>query len=112
MEGEVDWVSKTHDQWRTRDKLERGAPLQQLRDFEERRLAMEQQVRDSAAQRREHRRHQNATLLMASGDRTMAQHLSAQFYGMSNSSASACLPWEEQQITETGEVAYVRVVCQ
>jgi hypothetical protein len=49
---------------------------------------------------------------MASGDRTMAQHLSAQFYGISNSSASACLPWEEQQITETGEMAYVTELTQ
>jgi hypothetical protein len=113
-EWKVRWTgfSKAHDQWRTRDKLERGAPLQQLRDFEERRLAMEQQVRNSAAQRREHRRHQNVTLLMASGDRTMAQQLSAQFYGISNSSASACLPWEEQQITETGEMAYVTELTQ
>ena len=49
-EWKVRWTgySKAHDQWRTRDKLERGSPLQQLREFEQARLHMEAQVRDEA----------------------------------------------------------------
>ncbi|KAK3259307.1 hypothetical protein CYMTET_31688, partial [Cymbomonas tetramitiformis] len=47
--------SKAHDSWRTRDKLERGAPLQQLKKFEAERLAMEGQVHDAALRRREQR---------------------------------------------------------
>ncbi|KAK3260765.1 hypothetical protein CYMTET_30296, partial [Cymbomonas tetramitiformis] len=44
-EWKVRWTgySKAHDQWRTRDKLERGGPLQQLREFEQARLHMEAQ---------------------------------------------------------------------
>eukprot|EP00854_Cymbomonas_tetramitiformis_P001451 gene1451-biopygen1311 len=43
VEWKVRWTgySKAHDSWRTRDKLERGAPLQQLQDFEFERLDMD-----------------------------------------------------------------------
>ncbi|KAK3288479.1 hypothetical protein CYMTET_4043 [Cymbomonas tetramitiformis] len=46
-EWKVRWTgySKAHDQWRTRDKLEHGGPLQQLREFEAARISMEAQRR-------------------------------------------------------------------
>ncbi|KAK3236841.1 hypothetical protein CYMTET_53043 [Cymbomonas tetramitiformis] len=46
VERTVRWTgySKAHDSWGTRDKLERGASLQQLKDFEAERLAMEGQT--------------------------------------------------------------------
>ncbi|KAK3260592.1 hypothetical protein CYMTET_30458 [Cymbomonas tetramitiformis] len=71
----VDWkvvrwtgYSKAHDSWRTRDKLERGAPLQQLKDFEaDERLVMEGQVRDAALRRREQRRDTAGSAAVAAG---------------------------------------------
>ncbi|KAK3234940.1 hypothetical protein CYMTET_54819 [Cymbomonas tetramitiformis] len=42
-EWKVRWTgySKAHNQWRTREKLERGGPLEQLREFEDARLETE-----------------------------------------------------------------------
>ncbi|KAK3261389.1 hypothetical protein CYMTET_29702 [Cymbomonas tetramitiformis] len=56
-EWKVKWTgySKAHDQWRTRDKLEHGGPLQQLREFEAARISMEAQVREEAASSGEQR---------------------------------------------------------
>ena len=108
-EWKVRWTgyTKAHDQWRTRDKLERGAPLQQLRDFEAARLQMESQVRDEAVRRREQRGRK-----AAQAGQLFAQLISNPCDELDLLEASECdneypLPWEHRETLEDGTLALV-----
>eukprot|EP00854_Cymbomonas_tetramitiformis_P016299 gene16299-biopygen16807 len=103
----VRWTgySKAHDQWRTRDKLEHGGPLQQLREFEAARISMEAQVREEAAKRREQRqRHVNR-----SG--TTLAHLIAdpcdELHYLDSLEDVSSLPWEQRETLEGGTLAHI-----
>ncbi|KAK3235210.1 hypothetical protein CYMTET_54571 [Cymbomonas tetramitiformis] len=108
VEWKVRWTgySKAHDSWRTRDKLERGAPLQQLKDFETERLAMEGQVRDAALRRREQRRDTPSSAAVASGA-SLAYLLVRPWEEEFENPTDECLPWEQRGMTREGEVTYV-----
>ncbi|KAK3258755.1 hypothetical protein CYMTET_32211 [Cymbomonas tetramitiformis] len=108
-EWEVRWTgySEAHDQWRTRDKRERGAPLPQLRDFEAARLHMESQVRDEAVRRREQRGRRTAQ-----AGQLFAQLISNPCDEMELLEASECdseypLPWEHRATLEGRTLALV-----
>ncbi|KAK3285658.1 hypothetical protein CYMTET_6747 [Cymbomonas tetramitiformis] len=106
-EWKVRWTgySKAHDQWRTRDKLERGGPLQQLRDFEQARLRMEAQVRDEATRRREQRGRHSAQAGV-----TLAHLITNpcdELDQLEQMEHAALLPWEQQELTEDGSLALV-----
>ena len=108
-EWKVRWTgySKAHDQWRTRDKLERGAPLQQLREFETKRLAMEDQVRDSAMRRREHLRGSADLGTVVTGV-SLAQMVAQPWEErLGRKTPDACLPWERYEESADGEDMYV-----
>ncbi|KAK3278331.1 hypothetical protein CYMTET_13719 [Cymbomonas tetramitiformis] len=99
-EWKVRWTgySKAHDQWRTRDKLERGGPLQQLREFEQARLRMEAQVRDEATRRREQRGRHSAQAGM-----TLAHLITNpcdELDQLEQMEHDTPLPWERQERTE------------
>ncbi|KAK3264125.1 hypothetical protein CYMTET_27115 [Cymbomonas tetramitiformis] len=106
-EWKVRWTgySKAHDQWRTRDKLERGGPLQQLREFEQARLRMEAQVRDEATRRREQRGRHSAQAGM-----TLAHLITNpcdELDQLEQMEQDTPLPWERQERTEDGSLALV-----
>ncbi|KAK3274914.1 hypothetical protein CYMTET_16929 [Cymbomonas tetramitiformis] len=106
-EWKVRWTgySKAHDQWRTRDKLERGGPLQQLREFEQARLHMEAQVRDEATRRREQRGRHSAQAGM-----TLAHLITNpcdELDQLEQMEHDIPLPWERQERTEDGSLALV-----
>ncbi|KAK3250902.1 hypothetical protein CYMTET_39736 [Cymbomonas tetramitiformis] len=106
-EWKVRWTgySKAHDQWRTRDKLEHGGPLQQLREFEAARISMEAQVREEAAKRREQRqRHVNRA-------GTTLAHLIAdpceELHYLDSLEDASPLPWERCETLEDGTLAHI-----
>ncbi|KAK3283974.1 hypothetical protein CYMTET_8352 [Cymbomonas tetramitiformis] len=104
-EWKVRWTgySKAHDQWRTRDKLERGSPLQQLREFEQARLHMEAQVRDEATRRREQRGRHSAQAGM-----TLAHLITNpcdELDQLEQMEDDIPLPWERQERVEDGSLA-------
>ena len=106
-EWKVRWTgySKAHDQWRTRDKLEHGGPLQQLREFEAARISMEAQVREEAARRREQRqRHVNRA-------GTTLAHLIAdpceELHYLDSLEDASPLPWERCETLEDGTLAHI-----
>jgi hypothetical protein len=106
-EWKVRWTgySKAHDQWRTRDKLERGSPLQQLREFEQARLHMEAQVRDEATRRREQRGRHSAQAGM-----TLAHLITNpcdELDQLEQMEDDIPLPWERQERVEDGSLALV-----
>ncbi|KAK3270799.1 hypothetical protein CYMTET_20817 [Cymbomonas tetramitiformis] len=106
-EWKVGWTgySKAHDQWRTRDKLERGAPLQQLRDFENARLRMEAQVRDEATRRREQRSRRSARTGV-----TLAHLITNpcdELEQLEQMQPDSPLPWERGEVAEDGTLALV-----
>ncbi|KAK3283512.1 hypothetical protein CYMTET_8791 [Cymbomonas tetramitiformis] len=106
-EWKVRWTgySKAHGKWRTRDKLERGGPLQQLREFEQARLRMEAQVRDEATRRREQRGRHSAQAGM-----TLAHLITNpcdELDQLEQMKHDTPLPWERQERTEDGSLALV-----
>ncbi|KAK3286792.1 hypothetical protein CYMTET_5675 [Cymbomonas tetramitiformis] len=110
-EWKVRWTgySKAHDQWRTRDKLEHGGPLQQLREVESARVSMEAQIREEAARRREQRQRRGSS----SG--TTLAHLIAdpcdELYLLEHLETEPPLPWERREILENGTLAHVTELC-
>eukprot|EP00854_Cymbomonas_tetramitiformis_P034561 gene34561-biopygen33383 len=106
-EWKVRWTGyfKAHDSWRTRDKLERGSPLQQLREFEAARLAMEGQVRHAALRRRERRR-DTAGPTVAALCSSSSPLLGTPWEEELEDNSTECLPWERREVTSKGETTY------
>eukprot|EP00854_Cymbomonas_tetramitiformis_P011813 gene11813-biopygen12132 len=110
-EWKVRWTgySKAHDQWRTRDKLEHGGPLQQLREFESARISMEAQVREEAVRRREQRQRRGSstgtTFAYLIADPCDELHL------LEHLESEPLLPWEQREILEDGTLAHIAELC-
>ena len=110
-EWKVRWTgySKAHDQWRTRDKLEHGGPLQQLREFESARISMEAQVREEAVRRREQRQRRGS-----SAGTTLAQLIADpcdELYLLEHLESEPLLPWEQRETLKDGTLAYITELC-
>ena len=111
-EWKVRWTgySAAHDQWRTRDKMDRGAENQQLKEFETRRLRQQAEVMDAARhgiQRRERRDPTPAELQALKGV-TLAQLMEHPCDAPEPETPEmCCLPWERLELMEDGSLAIV-----
>jgi hypothetical protein len=109
-EWKVRWTgySDAHDQWRTREKMNRGGENQQLKEFEAARLDALVRTRDAAVQRRSYQH--NATTIMYLGA-TFAELLEHPCDAPeAHSPEDGCLPWEHVEVLDDGEHARVTVV--
>ncbi|KAK3233973.1 hypothetical protein CYMTET_55753 [Cymbomonas tetramitiformis] len=108
-EWKVRWVgfSSAHDQWRTRDKMNRGGENQQLKEFEEERLRRQRESMQEVAERR--RRLRDAAVdTAAAAEVTLAQLIQHPCDEPEPAvSEEACLPWESLCTLDDGEVARV-----
>jgi len=108
-EWKVRWTgySAAHDQWRTRDKMDRGGENQQLKEFEERRLSAQTDVLQSAGRNRRQRQQQSTPPHLGVTLSQLMEHPCDETVEMEPSPESSCLPWERVEVSENGELAYV-----
>ncbi|KAK3234988.1 hypothetical protein CYMTET_54780 [Cymbomonas tetramitiformis] len=96
-EWEVRWTgySAAHDQWRTREKMDRGGENQQLKEFEARRLSQQAETMNTAKYQRNKRMDHTSANLLALQGVTLAQLLEHPCDGSEQEPPEACyLPWE------------------
>eukprot|EP00854_Cymbomonas_tetramitiformis_P011547 gene11547-biopygen11854 len=109
-EWKVRWTgySATHDQWRTRKKMDRGVENQQLKEFEARRLSQQAETMNTAKYQRSKRNDHTSADLLALQGVTLAQLLEHPCDGFEQDPSEACcLPWEHLEQMEDGSMAIV-----
>ncbi|KAK3282054.1 hypothetical protein CYMTET_10182 [Cymbomonas tetramitiformis] len=99
----VRWTgySAAHDQWRSRDKMDRGGENRQLKEFEARRLGMQADILKSVEQRQQR---QPVHL-----DVTLSQLMEPQcdVPEVDSPPEDFCLPWERVEILGNGELVVI-----
>eukprot|EP00854_Cymbomonas_tetramitiformis_P034113 gene34113-biopygen13706 len=109
-EWKVRWTgySAAHDQWRTREKMDRGGENQQLKEFEARRLSQQAETMNTAKYQRSKRKDHTSANLLALQGVTLAQLLEHPCDGLEQEPPEACyLPWEHLEQMEDGSMAIV-----
>eukprot|EP00854_Cymbomonas_tetramitiformis_P011857 gene11857-biopygen12179 len=110
QEWKVRWTgySAAHDQWRTREKMDRGGENQQLKEFEARILSQQAETMNTAKYQRSKRKDHTSANLLALQDVTLTQLLEHPCDGPEQESPEACyLPWEHLDQMEDGSMAIV-----
>eukprot|EP00854_Cymbomonas_tetramitiformis_P013073 gene13073-biopygen13466 len=109
-EWKVRWTgySAAHDQWRTREKMNRGGENQQLKEFEARRLSQQAETMHTAKYPRNKRKDHTSADLLALQGVTLAQLLEHPCDGFEQEPSEACcLPWKHLEEVEGGSMAIV-----
>ncbi|KAK3276308.1 hypothetical protein CYMTET_15607 [Cymbomonas tetramitiformis] len=106
-EWKVRWTgySAAHDQWRSRDKMDRGGENQQLKEFEARRLGMQADMLKSVEHGRRQRQQRQPVHLGVTLSQLMEHQCDVP--EVDSPPEDFCLPWERVEILENGELVVI-----
>eukprot|EP00854_Cymbomonas_tetramitiformis_P034558 gene34558-biopygen33356 len=107
-EWKVRWTgySAAHDQWRARDKMDRGGENQQLKEFEARRLGMQADMLSTMLKSVEHGRRQQQPVHLGVTLSQLMEH-QCDVPEVNSPPEDFCLPWERVEILRNGELAVI-----
>ena len=106
-EWKVRWTgySAAHDQWRTRDKMDRGGENQQLKEFEAQRLGMQADTLKSVEHGRRQRQQRQPVHLGVTLSQLMEHPCDVP--EVDSTPEGFCLPWERVETLENGELVVI-----